>query len=239
MAVYLEGFNRMRYAGSTLRDQLPMLPRASTRVETPREWDLAEFARACSAAAAQQHLDARFKALGNRLVVEADALGIPLQMLGEPTEAIGRLDWQSRHAQAMIEVISAVEREWSNPSGVRRGMQYLLILIANWLPLLAFATMGTLLLWDYTMAETRRTFNWSDLLLPVVVTFITLVLLHIVIALVLPLRWPSIRAEFEERLRRACRTRWRSSTAKCRSIWRARLPPNAATSSSSSARSAR
>jgi energy-coupling factor transporter ATP-binding protein EcfA2 len=201
MALYLEGFNRMRYAGSTLRDQIPMLPRASTRVETPREWDLAEFARACSAAAAQQHLDARFKALSNRLLVEADTLGLPLQMLGEATESVNRLDWKSRHAQAMIEVISEVEREWSNPTGVRRGVQWLLIVAANWLPLLAFGATGTLLLWDYTMAEPRHSFEWSDLLKPVAVLFITLVLLHIIIALVLPLRWPAIRAEFEERLR--------------------------------------
>jgi hypothetical protein len=201
MAVYLDAFNRMRYAGSTLRDQIPMLPRASTRVETPREWDLDEFARACSAAASQQHLDARFKALSNRLLVEADTLGIPLQMLGDATESISRLDWQNRHAQAMIEVISDVEREWSNPTGVRRGVQYALTIAANWLPLLAFGTMGTLLLWDYTMAEPRRQFNWTDLLLPAVVLLITLVLLHIIISLVLPLRWPAIRTEFEERLR--------------------------------------
>src|SRR5205085_28996 len=102
MALYLDGFNRLRYAGSTLRDSIPMIPKAQARVETPREWDLDEFARACSAAASQQHLDARLKALSNRLVVEADTLGIPLQMLGEATEAVNRLDWKSRHAEAMI-----------------------------------------------------------------------------------------------------------------------------------------
>ena len=202
MALYLEGFNRLRYAGSTLRDQIPMMPRVQSRVETPREWDLDEFARACSAAAGQQHLDARLKALSNRLLVEADALGIPLQMLGDPTESVNRLDWKARHAEAMIGVIAEVEREWSNPTGIKSWVQRGLIVAANWLPVLGFGAMGTLLLWDYTMSEPRRVFNWTDLLLPAVVVLLILVLMHVLIAVVLPLRWPAIRAEFEVRLRK-------------------------------------
>jgi energy-coupling factor transporter ATP-binding protein EcfA2 len=200
MALYLEGFHRLRYAGSTLRDQIPMLPRTQTRVETPREWDLGEFARACSAAASQQHLDARLKALGNRLLVEADAVGLPLQMLGDAVESVSHLDWKARHAQAMIEIIAQVEREWSHPSGVRRWLQRGIVLAGNWLPLLAFATMGTVLLWDYFMNQ--RTFNWADLLQPAAVLLLTLVLMHVLIALLLPLRWPVIRSEFEQRLGR-------------------------------------
>jgi hypothetical protein len=203
MALYLEGFNRLRYAGSTLRDQIPMVPRAQTRVETPKEWDLDEFARACSAAASQQHLEARIKALTNRLLVEADTLGVPLQMLGDPTESVSRLDWKTRHAQAMIEVIAQVEREWSNPTGARKWLQRAVILAANWLPVLAFGAMGTILLWDYTMNQ--RVFNWTDLLLPAVVLLLTLVVMHVAIALLLPLRWPTIRAEFEERLQKRLR----------------------------------
>ncbi len=204
MALYLEGFNRLRYAGSTLRDHVPMVPKAATRVETPKEWDLDEFARACSAAAAQRHLDARLRALANRLLVEADALGVPLQILGEPTEAVSRLDWPARNADALVGVIAEVEREWSNPTGARRLLQRAITLAANWVPLLAFGAMGTVLLWDYTMKE--RVFNWTDLLLPAVVLLLTLVLMHVLIALLLPLRWPAIRAEFEERLRERLRT---------------------------------
>ena len=178
-----------------------MIPKAQARVETPREWDLDEFARACSAAASQQHLDARLKALSNRLVVEADTLGIPLQMLGEATEAVNRLDWKSRHAEAMIGVIGGVEREWSNPVGAKRWLQKGMFFAANWLPVLGFATMGTMLLWDYTMSQPRRSFNWPDLLLPAVVLLLILVLMQVLIAVVLPLRWPSIRVEFEGRLR--------------------------------------
>jgi hypothetical protein len=200
MALYLDSFNRLRYAGSTLRDQIPMMPRVQSRVETPKEWDLDEFARACSAAAAQQHLDARLKALSDRLLVEADSLGIAVQMLGDPTESVNKLDWKARHSQAMIDILSAVEREWSNPTGVKSWVQRGLIVAANWLPILGFGVMGTLLLWDYTM--NGRGFNWSDLLLPAVVVLLILVLMHVLIAIVLPLRWSAIRAEFEARLRK-------------------------------------
>jgi hypothetical protein len=200
MALYLEGFNRLRYAGSTLRDSIPMIPKAQTRVETPREWDLDEFARACSAAASQQHLDSRLKALSNRLVVEADTLGIPLQAIGEATETVNRLDWQSRHAEAMVGVIAGVESEWSNPVGIKRWLQKGMFFAANWLPVLGFATMGTMLLWDYTMAQPRQHPSWPDLLLPAGVLLLILVLMQVLVAVVLPLRWSSIRAEFEQRL---------------------------------------
>jgi hypothetical protein len=202
MALYLDSFNRLRYAGSTLRDQIPMMPRVQSRVETPREWDLDEFARACSAAAGQQHLDARLRALSDRLLVEADSLGIPVQMLGDPTESVNKLDWKARHSQAMIDILSEVEREWSNPTGIKSWLQRGIIVVANWLPVLGFGAMGTLLLWDYTMSEPRRVFNWTDLLLPAVVVLLILVLMHVLIAVVLPLRWPAIRAEFEVRLRK-------------------------------------
>jgi energy-coupling factor transporter ATP-binding protein EcfA2 len=201
MALYLEGFNRLRYAGSTLRDQIPLMPKSSTRVETPKEWDLDEFARACSATAAQQHLEARLKALSNRLLVEADALGVPLQMLGDATEAVTGLDWKSRHAQAMIEIIAQVEGEWSNPSGVRRWLQRGIIWAANSLPVFGLFAMIVILLWGYTLREPRWVFELKDLLLPAVVVLLILVLMHVVIALLLPLRWPAIRAEFEHRLR--------------------------------------
>jgi hypothetical protein len=201
MALYLEGFNRLRYAGSTLRDQIPMVPRLQTRVETPREWDLDEFARACSSAAAQQHLDSRLKALSNRLLVEADSVGVPLQMLSEATETVNRLDWKARHAQAMIEVIAEVEREWSNPTGARRWLQRAIIGAANTLPVVGLFAIIAIMLWGYTMHEPRWVFNWTDVLLPAVGVLLLLILLHITIGALLPLRWHSIRSEFEERLR--------------------------------------
>ena len=140
MGWYLNAFNKLRYTGSTLRDQIPFAGKSA--VQAPAEWDLGRFTEACSAAAAEQHLTSRLKAMTNRLLVEADTLGIPLGLLSEPTEMLASLDWRGRYAQAMIEVITKVERAWSNPSGTRWWLQKVIIVLADWLPGLACVTMG-------------------------------------------------------------------------------------------------
>ncbi len=201
---YLQLFNKLRYTGSTLRDQIPFAGR-SAPVQAPPEWNLGRFADACSAAASEQHLQSRLKAMTNRLLVEADALGIPLALLSDSTEAIGKLDWKKRYAQAMIEVISKVQQGWSNPAGPRWWLQKIVILLADLTPFVAFIASLSLLLWGYTMAETPRRFEWADLLIPPVVVLIVLVMLHVVIAVLLPLRWQSIRAQFHEELQQRLR----------------------------------
>ncbi len=202
MGWYLQAFNKLRYTGSTLRDHLPFASR-STPVRAPQDWDLARFTEACSAAASEQHLRSRLKAMTNRLLVEADTLGIPLGLLSEPAEALTRLDWRGRYAQAMIEVITAVERSWSQPTGARRWLQKSIILLADWVPGLACFTMGAVLLFEWIYVG--RSFAWSDLLLPLAVMFFVLVMLHVMIALLLPLRWNAIRAQFHEQLQERLR----------------------------------
>lgn len=198
MGTYLYWINRLKYAGSTLRDRIPFLPRFGSTVATPREWDLADFTRACSSAASEQHLDSRHKALANRLLLEAEGHGFPLRLLGDVTEAAARLDWRSRHARALTDVLGQVVQNWSQPSGTRRLLQAAIVLLADWLPLLAFGSMGTILLAQYYLGN--RKFDWGDLLLPFMVTLLVMILLHIVIAVFLPLRWPAIRSEFEKQL---------------------------------------
>lgn len=204
MAGYLLVVNKMKYAGSSLRDHIPFLPRLSNPVDTPAEWNLSEFTRACSKAAGDQHLDARSRALANRLLIEADEHEFPLQVLSEPTEAVARHDWRTMHSEAMVEVLGQIETTWSHPSGVKRVAQGTIIFLADWLPLLACAVMVTILLWGYTMEA--RTFNWGDLLLPVVVMVLVVVMLHFLIAVFLPLQWQAIRNEFEQRLEKRLRT---------------------------------
>jgi hypothetical protein len=198
MSVYLQAFNKLRYTGSTLRDQIPFVGKSTSSVQAPQEWDLTRFTEACSAAASEQHLYSRLKAMTNRLLVEADTLGIPLGLLTEPTEAITRLDWRSRYALAMIQVIMSVERTWSQPTGVWRWFQNGVILLANWLPPLACAVMGGVLLFEYTMHG--RPFQWNDLLLPFAVVALVLLVMHVMIALLLPMRWQVIRTQIHENL---------------------------------------
>lgn len=199
MSWYLQAFNKLRYTGSTLRDQIPFAGRGSS-VRTPDVWNLSRFAEACSAAASEQHLYSRLKAMTNRLLVEADTLGIPLGLLSEPTETLTRIDWRNRYAQAMIEVITKVEQAWSQPTGARRWVQGGIILAADWLPGVAFLSTMGILLWGYTMKEPRDRFEWLDLLIPAVVVLLVLVILHVLIALFLPLRWHVIRGQFHQQL---------------------------------------
>jgi hypothetical protein len=202
MRLYLQGYNKLRYTGSSLRDQIPFAGSGNRAVQAPQEWNLVRFTEACSAAASEQHLHSRLKALANRLLVEADTIGIPLTLLSEPAESMTRLDWKGRYAQAMIEVITTVARAWSQPSGALWWLQQAIIILADYLPYLSLlGALGTLL-WGYTMKEPPRRFEWTDLLLPVVVVLLVLVVLHVLIALLLPLRWPAIRAQFQEHLQK-------------------------------------
>jgi hypothetical protein len=200
MASYLHFFNRMKYAGSSLRDRIPFLPRTRNRVAAPAAWDLATFTRACSSAAADRSLDARGKALANRLLVEADQQGFPLSLLSEPTESTARLDWRARYAQALVEVLGQVEHQWSRPTGFRYWLQGAIVLLADWLPLLTLGGVAGVLLWGYTVKEPPRPFAWGDLFLLFVSVLLVLIILHVLIALFLPLRWPAIRNEFQRQL---------------------------------------
>lgn len=200
MAGYLQLFTRVKYVGNSLRDRIPFLPRPAQNVESQSTWDLSTFTRACTSVAGERHLDARGRALANRLLVEADQQGYPLSLLSPPTEAAAQIDWRKRYAEALIDILHTVEQQWSKPTGTRRILQSTLIFLADWVPSLALLAACVLLLWQYTLRT--RHFEWGDILLPFIVVLIVLIILHIAIAIVLPLRWPAIRGEFSRRLER-------------------------------------
>lgn len=206
MGAYLSLVTRARYAGSTLRDHLPFFPKAREEKVAPTSWDLATFSRACSDLAASRHLDARGRALANRLLVEADTQGFPVSLLNEPLESATKTDWRGRYAQALVEVLHEVEQQWSKPTGARRWVQTGLVWLADWLPPLSLLAALLLLLWRYFDPLSRGyQVQLADALLPPVVTLVVLVILHILIALLLPLRWPTIRGEFRRRLEKRLR----------------------------------
>jgi hypothetical protein len=198
MAAYLHLFTRMRYVGSTLRSRIPFVPRRGEAMQTPAAWDLAQFTRTCTDAAATRHLDARGKALANRLLLEADGNGFPLDLLTEPTEAASHLDWRQRYAQTLGEALNQVEQQWTQPTGGRRILQRTLVLLADLLPPIALLAAFARILWQYFMAEVTP--HLFDFLLPFIVLLAVLVVLHVLISLLLPLRWRSIRGEFQRRL---------------------------------------
>src|SRR4029453_612063 len=81
MAAYLRLSTRMRYAGSSLRDRIPFAGRylPGGKVETPVEWNLGAFVQECARTAGERVLDQRVAALVNRLLVEGDQKGIPVE----------------------------------------------------------------------------------------------------------------------------------------------------------------
>ena len=134
--------------------------------------------------------------------MEADKEGFPVHLLSDATETTAKMDWRARYSQTLVEVLQRVEHDWAKPKGFRRLLQNSIIFLADWLPFLAFGAMATVLLWQYFMAENRaeNRFAWSDLLLPPMVALLVMIILHLIIAIVLPLRWQAIRSEFEHQL---------------------------------------
>jgi hypothetical protein len=199
MGGYLSLVNRLKYAGSTLRDRIPFVPRPRTPMEAPSSWDLASFTRTCSITASERQLDARGRALANRLLVEADEQGFPLSLLTGPTDSAARTDWRQRYARTLTEVLGRVEHEWARPVGVRRWLQAGVVFLADWLPLVALLGGLAVPLWRLFM-DPNYQLALTHFLLPLAVLLTVLVLLHVLIALFLPLRWLAIRGEFQRQL---------------------------------------
>jgi hypothetical protein len=197
MSAYLNLTTRLRYLGSTLRNRFSILPRPASS-EQPAAWDMTAFSRNCSRLAGDLHLDARGKALPNRLLLAADKIGFPLAILNEPTEAAAKQDWRQWYAQALVDILQQVEREWAQPAGVKRGMQNLLVRIADWLPLVALLAACARLLWRYFADQ--KSPELGDALLLLLVPLVAMIILHLLMIVLLPLRWPAIRSEFQRRL---------------------------------------
>ncbi len=205
MGGYLALVTRFQYLGSTLRDHIPFVPRLSPGQgkAAPPRWDLSMFTQACSDVAGNQQLDSRGKALADRLLVEADTAGFPVALLNESVESAARTDWRQRYAQMLSEVLAQVERQWNQPTGTRKVIQNVLVLVSDWLPLLTLLACLGVLFWQYFEPLRNGTvphFEWLHVLMPFLATLVVLIILHLLIGLLLPLRWVAIRAEFRKQL---------------------------------------
>jgi hypothetical protein len=202
MGGYLQLVTRLKYTGSALADRVPFVTK-SRQEDAPAPWDLAMFTRASSEVAANRELDARTKALINRLLIEGDAQGYPMALLTEPLEALATLDWRQRYAEALAEVLQEVEKHWTRPKGFRRFVKGMILFLSDWVPPLALlAALANLLarffnLWGANPPPDVRP---VDVFLPLIVLLAVLVMLHLLIVLLLPLRWPAIRGEFHAQL---------------------------------------
>ncbi|MBY0523769.1 MAG: 50S ribosome-binding GTPase [Gemmataceae bacterium] len=205
MGLYLSLFNRVKYMGGTLGDRFSMVPKMGPSTPQPQPgWNLMEFTRACSTVAGERSLDMRCKALADSLLVKGEEQGFPVQLLSSRTESASRIDWRQRFAQALIEVLEEVESQWSHPRGLRRWLHNLLIFLGNTLPVLTFFVTAAWVLWQIFMLEKLPVL--TDLLIPLGATLLMVIVMHILIVLVLPLRWIKIRGEFQSMLSQRLQT---------------------------------
>jgi energy-coupling factor transporter ATP-binding protein EcfA2 len=200
MAAYLHLFTRIRYVGSTLRSRIPFAGRLKT--DTAPSWDLAMLTRACSDVAGNRQLDARSRALGNRLLLAASDQGFPLNSLADPVEAVGKIDWRQSHSRALSEVLQHVEKQWTKPTGSGRVVQRVLVLASDVLPPVSLVAGFLVLLWRFynPSGTSGSDVHLSDVLMPFVALVSVLVILHLLVVLLMPLRWSAIRSEFGRQL---------------------------------------
>ncbi|HEV8061867.1 MAG TPA: GTPase [Gemmataceae bacterium] len=204
MAAYLHLITKIRYLGSRLRQGVSLLPRTQIPAsEAAPAWDLTTFMKACSAVAGDRHLDARCRALPDRLLVEASQQGFPLPLLSEPTEAAAHIEWRQRYGQVLAEILQQVQGEWSEPVGWRRWLQLAFVWAADWLPGITFLGACINLLRLYFLSD--KSIQLFDVLVPFIIVLFLLIVLHMLMLLLMPMRWSSIRSDFHRRLTKRIR----------------------------------
>jgi hypothetical protein len=209
MAGYLSLLTRVQYAGSRLRSKVPF---ASGGQQPPAAVNLANFTHECIRVAGERSLDQRQRALSHRLLVEADQQGFPADLLPRPVDEVEKQDWHQRYEEALNESLTQVERQWSKPTGIRAGVQGTIVLLTNVVPELTLV--GGILVMLYRFLVTRD-LDWSlvAILTPFLLTLAVLILFHLLVNWVLPLRWPNIRGEFKRQLERRINERLTSAYA--------------------------
>jgi len=208
MAGYLTLIAKLRHSSSSLKKGISILPRVPIggTIDTPAQWDLQEFTRSLSSVAGERQLDARGKALADKLLLQGQDHGFPLTLLQERTENAAKIDWRGRYAQTLVDVLTEVEQQWSQPTGLRRWVHNIIIILGNILPPVVLLGSYGFVFWhifvtgDYPMQITQ-------LVAPLAATLVVMIALQVLILLVLPLRWLKIRGEFhtllDDRLRKA------------------------------------
>ena len=197
MAGYLRITTKFRYFSTSLKDRIPFVPKLGV-ISTPDSWNLTEFVQSCSRTAAERVLTQRLSALSNKLLIEADQKGMPLNLLNGPTTDATKLQWEERYTRGLVDALTQVEQEVTKPTGWRRFVRGGITWLANSIPTVTF--LGSIGLVLYLVFVELYAPSLVLLLLPLYLTLAVLVVFHIVISVALPVRWASIRGDFLSRL---------------------------------------
>jgi hypothetical protein len=208
MAGYLGIITWIQYTGSRLRNPATVIVGESSH--GVRSWDVPALSRECIAGATRRGLTQRIQALSNRLVVAANAEGMPTEIMLPRVQELADLDWRGQFESALRESLGTVERGWTNPTGARRVFRSLLVLLANYVPQLTLIASILILLWNWFMVTDYHV-TLGSVLIPFVLTLFVLILFHMAIHICLPLRWPAIRGDFRRYLRREIADRLKSA----------------------------
>jgi hypothetical protein len=201
MASYLSLTTRLRYVGSSLRDNIPFAGRmlAAGKIQTPVEWNLGLFVQECARTAGERVLDQRTIALINRLMIEGEQKGFPLSLLNDPLGQVGRLNWRERLTREVIDALAEVEQEATHPTGWRRALRATLSLLANTVPELTLIATAAVIL--YNLIVNMQTPALFEMALVLLIPLTVVIVFHLLILLLLPIRWPAIRGRFLAKLR--------------------------------------
>jgi GTPase Era involved in 16S rRNA processing len=202
MAGYLGLVTRLQYLGSKLHRPLAVSPSG----RSARPWDIDGLTRDALSAAGRRGLDARIQSLSDRLLVAADGEGFASDLLAPRLKELTALDWRGQLGGAVSDALGTVEREWVNPRGGHRLLRGGLVLLANIIPELTFVGSVVMMLWNWFMIKDYQ-LTLGSVLVPFVLTLAVLMVFHVLIHLLLPLRWPAIRAAFQSRLEDTTRER--------------------------------
>jgi hypothetical protein len=200
MRGWLKLFTTAKQAGSSLRDRFNFLPKVAKGDAVVSTWDVSSFTQQCLKEAGERFLDQRLKDLTSRLQTTAVETKFPIQLLTRPCEDAAKIDWRQRYESALSEALREAEQVWSKPTGSRRWLQFTLAGMANILPNIVLLGGYLMVFWFYF--GKRQQPQIFDVVFPLILTFVTLVIMQVLVTLLLPMRWPAIRGEFRRQLER-------------------------------------
>jgi GTPase Era involved in 16S rRNA processing len=195
---YFKLYHGIQDLGGSLTRWLPFLPKAAERRVVGASWDVGTLTRGCIRVARERALDQRFRALGNRLLWEAEKNGFPMSLLNDRLQQAGVLDWDLRLQEAVGEAFHTTERSCLQPEGIQRWQQKALIWLGNTLPVVTFFGGYLLIMYRFYLRDISPVA--LDLFAPVFFSLLALVILHGFMNWLLPINWRTIRGAFQHQL---------------------------------------